>query len=415
MTFYKQLIHTTIFVIFLAGIVSCGTGNEETTFSDGDSVEGTKAPSFEYGIETDSFSVIQGVIKKNEFLSDILLRYNVPYGLIHKISEKSKDVYDVRRLGRGKNYTLLCAKDSLSTARYFIYQANEIDYVIYYFQGDSVDIKLGAKPITLVEQLKEGIIKSSLYNTLIDSNQNVLLAFEMADIFAWTIDFYRLQPGDKYTILYTEMQVENKCIGIKRVNAVVFNHEGKDFRAYYYKQDSTGADYFDEEAQSLRKAFLKSPLKYSRLSSGFTQRRFHPVQKRWKAHLGTDYAAPSGTPIMSTGDGVITEASHKAFNGNYVKIRHNSVYNTQYLHMSRIAKGIKPGVYVKQGDVIGYVGSTGLATGPHVCYRFWKNGSQVNHLHEEFPPSEPIQEKNMADFKEYLIKVDSSLQNNLSP
>ena len=415
MTHTIRFTYLSILILFFAGITSCGTESEPTGAIEKDSIEVAITPTYEYGIETDRFNLIQGVIKKNEFLSDILLRYNVPYKLIHQISEKSKDVYDVRRLGRGKNYTLFCAKDSVNTAQYFIYQANEIDYVIYDFSSDSVNVRLGAKPITLVEQQKEGVIKSSLYNTLIDSNQNVLLAFEMADIFAWTIDFYRLQPGDKYNILYTEMQVENKSIGIKRVNMVVFTHEGKDFKAYYYTQDSTGADYFDEEAQSLRKAFLKSPIKFSRLSSGYTKRRFHPVQKRWKAHLGTDYAAPRGTPIMSTGDGVISEAGYKTFNGNYVKIRHNSVYNTQYLHMNKIAKGIKPGVYVKQGDVIGYVGSTGLATGPHVCYRFWKNGSQVNHLHEEFPPSEPIHEKNLADFKAYVSQMDLKLQNNLSP
>ena len=362
-----------------------------------------------FDINIDDFTISREIIKANEFLSDILLRYNVPYAKIHELAMASKDVYDVRRLERGKPYTIFQTKDSTEQAIYFVYQPNTIDYVIYDLSQDSVQITLGQKEVTIVEREVQGVIKSSLYEALQDADQNVLLAFEMADIFAWTIDFYRLQKEDAFKVIYNEKVVEGQSIGVDRVMAILFNHEGKDFYAYYFEEDSLHADYYDEAAESLRKAFLKSPLKFSRMTSGYTMKRFHPVQKRWKSHLGTDYAAPRGTPILSTGDGKVVEAAYKKYNGNYVKIKHNSVYMTQYLHMNKIEKGIKPGVYVKQGDVIGYVGSTGLATGPHVCYRFWKYGEQVNHLKEDFPPSEPVKEENMKTYYDYILPYQKRL------
>ncbi|MEQ8323600.1 MAG: peptidoglycan DD-metalloendopeptidase family protein [Vicingaceae bacterium] len=406
MTFLTKVFKHWFYLIPFIYLISCGQTENENSIQPTEVPLENKAPEIDYGFPIDSFEVFHGVIARDEFLSDILLRHHVPYPMIHEISERSKSIYDVRKLGRGKKYVILSSKDSTCTALSFIYEVNDVDFVVYDFSEDSVKIWTGKKPVDLVKCHSKGVIANSLYQTLQDSGQQVILAFEMADIFAWTIDFYRLQPGDSYDVLYIEKRIKNKTIGVGRVEAVVFNHEGNELRAYYYEQDSVGGDYFDRDAESLRKAFLKSPLKFSRLTSGFTRRRFHPVQKRWKAHLGTDYAAPSGTPIMSTGDGVIVEATYKRFNGNYVKIRHNSIYMTQYLHMSRIAKGIKPGVYVNQGDVIGYVGSTGLATGPHVCYRFWKHGSQVNHMVEEFPPSEPVLEKNLLDFKRHWQEID---------
>ena len=229
------------------------------------------------------------------------------------------------------------------------------------------------------------------------------MAVKLADIFAWSIDFYRIQKGDWFKVIYEEKFVDNESIGIGKIEAVEFNHFERSFYAFNFEKVGN-SEYYDEEANSLRKAFLKSPLKFSRLSSRFTMRRFHPVQKRWKAHLGTDYAAPRGTPIMATSDGVVIKSSYTRGNGKYVKLRHNSVYETQYLHMSK--RNVKEGQQVRQGDVIGYVGSTGLATGPHVCYRFWKNGKQVDHLREDFPSAEPIADSLKADF----MQLKDSLQ-----
>ncbi len=351
---------------------------------------------FIFGINADSLTVIESSIKKNEFLANILLPHHIDYVSIDRLAKKSKEVFDVRKIAAGKKYTLLTSKDSLAKAQYFIYQPNAIEYVVYDLR-DSLNIYKGQKEVTVKEQTVGGIINSSLYLTLQQTNASPALAVELSEIFAWSIDFYRIQKGDWFKAVYEQKYVEGEPIGIGKILAVEFNHFNHEFYGFYFDQGGKD-DYFDEESNSLRKAFLKSPLKYSRLSSRFTMRRFHPVQKRWKAHLGTDYAAPRGTPIMSTGDGVITKSSYTKGNGKYVKVKHNSVYSTQYLHMSK--RNVKVGQHVKQGDVIGYVGSTGLATGPHVCYRFWKNGKQVDHLRQDFPSAEPIKEEFMPQYQE---------------
>lgn len=358
-----------------------------------------------FGIEIDSFEVIRKTIQRNEFLAGILLPYQIDYATIDLLSKKSKEIFDVRKIAAGKDYTILVSKDSLQTAQYFIYQPNPIDYVVYDLR-DSVRVYKGKKEVNIVEKSIAGVIHSSLYETLQEAEVSPYLAIELSEIFAWSIDFYRIQKGDWFKAIYEEKYVDGEAIGIGKILAVEFNHFDRSFFGFYFNQGGS-EDYFDEEANSLRKAFLKSPLKFSRLSSRYTMRRFHPVQKRWKAHLGTDYAAPRGTPIMSTGDGVVVKASYSGGNGNYVKIKHNSAYTTQYLHMSK--RNAKVGQAVKQGDIIGYVGSTGLATGPHVCYRFWKYGKQVDHLKEDFPSAEPIQKEYLPEFKEWMSKMQLRL------
>ncbi|HRN42280.1 MAG TPA: peptidoglycan DD-metalloendopeptidase family protein, partial [Vicingus sp.] len=295
-----------------------------------------------------------------------------------------------------------CSKDSLNNAQCFIYEPNSIEYVVFDLR-DSIHVYKQKRPIKTEIRTASGVISSSLYKTLQDANISPVLAIELSNIFAWTIDFYRIQKDDSFKVIYEEKFVDDKSVGLGKIIAAHFNHSGKEFQGHYFEQNGIG-DYFDEKANSVKKAFLKSPLKFGRLTSGFTMKRFHPVQKINKAHLGTDYAAPKGTPILATGNGVVVESSHGVFNGNYVKIRHNSTYTTQYLHMSK--RAVKAGEKVKQGDVIGYVGSTGLATGPHVCYRFWKNGKQTNHLKEDFPTAEPIQ-KQFKDSFDIVLKENN--------
>ncbi|MBL4710511.1 MAG: peptidoglycan DD-metalloendopeptidase family protein [Flavobacteriales bacterium] len=361
------------------------------------------APTLLFDIEIDSLEVVQSKIKKNEFLANILLPHNINYVTIDKLAKRSKDIFDVRKIAVGKNYTLLLSKDSSQQAQYFIYQPNAVEYIVYDLR-DSITIKKKRKEITIQQKEVGGIINSSLYLTLQQADVSPYLAVKLSDIFAWSIDFYRIQKGDWFRVIYEERFVDGESIGIGTIKATEFNHFDRSYYAFYFDGDSTGrGEYYDEEANSLRKAFLKSPLKFSRLSSRFTMRRFHPVQKRWKAHLGTDYAAPRGTPIMATGDGVITKSGYTRGNGKYVKVKHNSAYSTQYLHMNR--RNAKVGQFVKQGDIIGYVGSTGLATGPHVCYRFWKNGKQVDHLREDFPSAEPIKENYKATFENISKQV----------
>ncbi len=359
----------------------------------------------EYGFATDSFLVIKDKVRKNQNLSEILLPYGVPYATIDKIAKASKEVFDVRRLAVGKPYTIFCTKDSSGYATCFIYEANPSEYVVFNLR-DSLHVYKGQKPIEKRTQYVKGEVNSSLYVDLQRRGADPVLAIELSEIYAWTIDFYRIQKGDAFEILYTENFVDGESIGVDRILSSTFTHAGKPIKAYYFDEEGERG-YFDEKGNNLKKAFLKAPVKFSRISSGYSMKRFHPVQKRFKAHLGTDYAAPKGTPIVAVGDGVISEAQYKANNGNYVKMRHNSVYETQYLHMSKIRSGIRPGVRVQQGEVIGYVGSTGLATGPHVCFRFWKNGKQVDHRREELPSAQPLPEKLMPLFKTVISKNDS--------
>jgi len=365
----------------------------------------------EIGIAADSLLLYEGTIKKNQNLSEILLKFNVSYSEIDEMAKKSKEVFDVRKFMVGKDYFVFYSDDSLQKARHFIYELDPANYVVYTI-GDSIGIYRERKEVEVRIQTASGVINSSLWQTLIDNHINLNIPLELAEIYAWAIDFYRIQKGDKFRVIYEEKYVDEQSVGIGKVIAAYFNHYGEDYYAIYFEQGDA-SDYFDENSKSLRKAFLKAPLKYSRISSRFSLKRFHPVQKRYKAHLGVDYAAPRGTPIMTTGDGVIVKAGYSKGNGNFVKVKHNSVYSTQYLHMTKIKSGIRKGVRVRQGDVIGYVGSTGLATGPHVCYRFWKNGSQVNPLRVKVPPSLPVDKNYLDEYnivKERMIARLDSIQ-----
>lgn len=364
-----------------------------------------------YGIKVDSLNIIRESIAPNAFLADILLDYRVDYNTIHQITQSAKDVFDFRQLRAGQNYYVLHSNDSTAMPQYFIYDKNAFEYIVCDIRN-SICVYVGKKPIRVEEKVASGEINHSLYMTLDDNDIHPTLALKMADIYAWTIDFYHLQKGDRFKVIYEEEFVDSISIGVRDIKGALFEHYGEDFYANkYHLERDTLPSYFDDKGGSLQRTFLKSPLEFGRLTSRYSGRRFHPVQKRYKAHLGTDYAAPTGTPIRSTADGVIEVAGYKKYNGNYVKVRHNSTYMTQYLHMSKIAKGIVPGKVVTQGQTIGYVGSTGLATGPHVCYRFWKNGKQVDATKQELPPSDPVPDEELEayleDFRTIKRKLDS--------
>ncbi len=350
---------------------------------------------FLYGIDVTGLNIIEGTVSKNQTLGSILAPFNVPYQIIDELAKKSKEVFDVRRLVANKKFTVLTPVDS-AQAQFFIYEPNPSEYVV--FNLDSMNIYKAEKPAEIRTREVGGIIQTSLYVDMINQGVTPDLIDQFADLYGWAVDFQRLQKGDKFKVVFEEKIIEKQVVGLNGIQLAYFEHIGQPYHAIPFEQNGE-ITFFDQEGNSLKKAFLRDPLKYTRISSRYNLRRFHPVQKRYKAHLGTDYAAPTGTEIRSVGDGTVEEARYTSANGNYVKIKHNGTYTTQYLHMSKIAGGMKPGQRVRQGQVIGYVGSTGLATGPHLCFRFWKHGKQEDWLQEKIPPSEPITSANRMAFE----------------
>ncbi len=365
----------------------------------------------EFGMPVSELSVIESTVRRNETFSDLLTPYGVEFQRIVNLARDGRDTFDVRRLKSGRPYRVYT--DSSGVGRYMVYQPNLASYVVFDL-GEEPSVRVEERNVVVRERTIEGTIEESLYMTLINQDIHPTVANRMADVFAWQIDFSRLQKGDSFRIVFEEQYVGDHLFDIGEVTAARFVHMNEDYYAFHY-QNGDVDEHYDETGKSLRKAFLIAPVEYKRISSGFTYRRFHPVQKRYKAHLGTDYAADPGTPIMATGDGVVTEARYGQYNGNYVKIRHNGTYTTQYLHMQKIKTGIRPGVRVKQGDIIGFVGSTGLATGPHVCYRFWKGGEQVDHRREKIPSVGPIPTQYFADFSVQRDDMMMALTSPLNP
>jgi len=357
-------------------------------------------PQLLFGLNIDTLQVVEATVEPNQFLSQILRQYNVSLGVIDKLAKASREVFDVRKIRANKNYTVLCSNDSLSTARYFIYEPSRVDYVIYEL-SDSIKISMGQHPVDTVTKTFAGVIDYSIYQTLSEADAPTELVNELSDVYAWQIDLFKVQKGDKFKMIYEEVQIQGERVGVGRIKAAQFERGEEEFYAFYYDQGGK-EDYFDEKGNSLRKAFLKAPLKYSRISSRFSHNRLHPVLKVRRPHHGVDYAAPRGTPVRAVGDGVITKANYSGGAGNYVKIRHNNTYTTGYMHLSKYGKDIRVGKYVKQGDIIGYVGSTGISTGPHLDYRVWKNGKAVDALKIEMPPSEPISDDHRSTYEEHM-------------
>ncbi len=347
-----------------------------------------------YGIDVTGLNIIEGTVAKNQTLGSILAPFNVPYQIIDQLAKKSKAIFDVRGIAFNKKFTVITPSDT-TQAQFFIYEPNPAEYVV--FNLDSIDIYKAEKPAVYHTKEIGGIIESNLSSDMTKQSITYDIIDQFADLYGWSVDFGALQKGDKFKVVYEEKLIDGVVVGVSDIKLAYFEHKGEQFHAIPFEQNGE-MNFFDQNGNSLKKAFLRDPLKYTRISSRYNLKRFHPVQKRYKAHLGTDYAAATGTEIRSVGDGVVTDAKYSSANGNYVKIKHNGTYTTQYLHMSKIAKGMKPGQRIRQGQVIGYVGSTGLATGPHLCFRFWKNGQQEDWLREKIPPSEPILAANLVAF-----------------
>lgn len=362
----------------------------------------------EYGLAIDSFDIYKGKVKRNQFLADMLGKFDVPYVNIDKLVRNSKEVFDVRRMKVGNRYAVFSSLDSVAKAKYLVYEESSIDYIVFHL-GDSLYAERQQKEVTSIRKHVKGSIESSLWNAMKDADANPMLAVELSEIYAWTVDFFGIQKGDAFEVIYDEQYVDSLSVGIETIHFANFRHYGDDNKAYHFMQDSVWS-YFDEEGNSLRKAFLKAPLRFSRISSKFSNSRLHPVLKIRRPHHGIDYAAPSGTPVYSIGDGVVIKKGYqKRGGGNYIKIKHNSVYTTVYMHFSKFAKGMATGKKIQQGQVIGYVGKTGLATGPHLDFRVFKNGKAIDPLKVESPPVDPVKETYTQAFKATVKHWDLKL------
>jgi len=393
------------FFVFCLLFVSCGD-TKQTALEK--KIEEKIIKQFRFTLN--DYNVKTGKVKRGDSFGTILENNNLYYPQIYNIVQKVKKVYDIRKINIGKPYTILSSKDSLNTPQVFIYQPNLIDYVVVSLT-DSLWAEKRSKAVELKEFEARGVISSSLSKTMEKQKLSPLLTNELSEIYAWTIDFFRLEKGDNFKIIYTAKFVDDSIsVGLNRIHSAYFEHRGKPFYAIEFETDSKRGmfEYFDENGKNLRRAFLRSPVQFSRVSSRYNlKRRIAYYGYRIRPHKGTDFAAAVGTPIRATASGTVTKSSYTRSNGNYVKIKHNSTYSTQYLHMDK--RGVKVGQFVKQGDYIGTVGMTGNTSGPHVCYRFWKNGRQVDPLKQKLPEAKPISKELKERYMTHMYPIKKQL------
>lgn len=364
----------------------------------------------QFGFNLDDFKVLKDTIKNGDSFGELMLNNKVEYPKIAKISQDFKDTFDVRRIRVGKPYMILKSKDTIEAAQVFIYENDRINYTVVDLR-DSVLAYTDKRDVKYVEREASGVIETSLSEAILDQGIDYNVTNNLSEIYAWTIDFFRLQKGDKFKVIYKEKYINDSIYaGAEPIESAYFEHNGRPIYAFAYENDSLKniVDYFDDEANNLRRTFLRAPVKFSRISSRYNlKRRIRYYGYKLRPHKGTDYAAPIGTPILATADGTVTESTRRGGNGKYVKIRHNGTYSTQYLHMKK--QKVKRGDFVRQGDVIGWIGMTGNTGGPHVCYRFWKNGRQVDPLREELPQAEPLAEPLREDYFAYIAPIKEQL------
>ena len=375
-----------LILLCLIGLVAC----KKTASTGEQTTEEKVAIRTEFGLPIDSFRIDTFVVKDGETLGGMLGKLGASQKQINQITLLPSSTFDVRTIRAGKTYYAFYQKDTTGVEKlqYYIYLASIREAIVLHF-ADSIQVEKQVKEIIHKERSAQAVIESSLWNAMVGNNLPIELALELSEIYAWTIDFFGLQKGDSIRVYYDEQYVDTTRIGIGRIYAAEFYHGKVWQEAYWFEAENT-RNYYDSKGNSMRKAFLKAPLSYKRISSGFTYKRLHPVHKVYKPHTGVDYAAPMGTPVMTIGDGTVIQREYRGGGGNTVKIKHNATYTTAYLHLSKFADGLKVGQHVKQGQVIGYVGSTGTSTGPHLDFRVWKNGTPIDPLKMDSPPAEPI-------------------------
>lgn len=413
---HKALLAGVLLSVIYAGCTSQTENKEQVTESVTESRDTTETviPTYDtYGIPVDSLEVQDHTVKRNESLYVILDKFDFSPQEIYSITNKASNFIDYKAIKPGQKYRTYVSADSLERLSQIVFQPNPIDYIVLNWKQDSLQIYKASRPLSRKTLATSGTIENSLYQTISDQGNSQLLAQRMASIFAWQINFFGLRPGDSFKVLYDEHYLGDEFYGIGEVKAAEFTHRGETFNAYRFTYDGkTG--YYTESGESVQKALLKAPFKFSqRVSSNFSRSRYHPILKRRVPHTGVDYAAPPGTPILAVGDGMVTEARYRGANGNIVKIDHNSTYRTAYLHLRGFAKGVQRGAKVEQGQVIGYVGSTGRATGPHLHYSLYKNDRPVNSRTIDLPSSESVPDSLMEVFNELTEEVDRKLKSKL--
>ncbi|ELY2010231.1 peptidoglycan DD-metalloendopeptidase family protein [Flavobacterium psychrophilum] len=395
----------TLLVIALL-IISCKKDNENLVLP-------TKKAApirYEFGFRLNDFFVVNDTIKSGDTFGSIIKKQNLNGKKVYDIVAKVKDTFDVRRVRIGKPYTMLLSKDKTKKLQYFVYQPDHLSYYIVDFRDSIVLVNKKRRPVSFKRRTIAGELNGSLSESLKNEGASSALSSQLIGIYKWSIDFFKSKKGDKFAVTFTERFVNDSIYdGIDFLECAYFEYKGKKIYAFPFKQNAKDkkVDYYDDEGKALKNFFLKAPLKSVNITSKFSKSRFHPVELRWKAHSGTDYAAPTGTSIMTTASGVVEKSGYSIGNGNYVKVKHDKTYATQYLHMSRIL--VRRGQHVTQGQIIGKVGSTGLATGPHVCYRFWKNGVQVDALKLKLPNSVPMDSRSKPRFIEFMTPLKREL------
>lgn len=405
---HRYLILTVLTAMVLAVSVSCGkrgkSNDEDAHVVDTDTLVSVGP----MGFDQDSLTVKEGVVKSGQFFSTLLGSLGMNAQDAYNLTQACDTVFDVKTLRVGQSYkAYYSTEDKLE---YLVYDRDRMSCVVFDCTSP-FDAWVYVKPVEFRDRYADVTISSSLWNDMLAADVSPLLILSLSDIYAWTVDFFGLQKGDRFRVLYQEKLCDGNVIAVDTVRYAVFSHNGEDFPAILFDQKDGGNIWWNEKGESMRKAFLKAPLKYSRISSGFSYARRHPVTRKVQPHTGVDYAAPKGTPVMTIGDGVITSMKYEGAGGNTVRIRHNSVYSTAYLHLSKYGKGLKVGQRVRQGDVIGYVGSTGRSTGPHLDFRVWKNGSPINPLKMDSPPAEPLKaefkDEFAAAYRDYQHEIDA--------
>ena len=396
-------------LLFFLMLLSCNNSGEATT-SETEVAEVEIQPNFHFGIDLNEYELRENKIKRGDTFGKILEENGIDYPQVYAILEAIKGNVSVRKLTLGKPYSPFYSKDSIPTPEYFVYHPGVSGYSVIHLR-DSLYGQEVVKPTRLMELEASGVIESSLYETMQNSGINESLTYYLSDVYAWTVDFFRLQKGDRFKVIYTEKFVDDSIsVGIERIKAAYFEHNGKPLYAFEFISDPEKGivDYFDNEANSLRRAFLQGPLKFNRVSSRYNlRRRIAYYGNSIRPHKGTDFAASVGTPILATANGTVVKSSYTRGNGNYVTLKHNGTYSTQYLHMKK--RKVKVGEFVEQGDIIGWVGMTGNTSGPHVCYRFWKNGKQVDPFKQKLPDAKPISSELKSKFAEYIVPYKTKL------